>query len=77
MTISNELAKENKDIKKDYKDIINEYKNKNNEKSSLNERNVGYSQIRCNDISKYFLFLTFYNKNENFICFEIIKYIIF
>ena len=38
----------------DYKEIINELKNKNNENgSSLNERNVNYSQLRYNEISKY------------------------
>ena len=46
--------KQNKDNKKDYKEIINEYKIKNNVNGgSLNERNVNYSQMRYNDISKY------------------------
>ena len=59
MTVSNECdkikeAKENEDNKKDYKEIINEYKIKNNVNGgSLNERNVNYSQMRYNDISKY------------------------
>ena len=55
MTVSNEYdkMKETKE-NNDYKEIINELKNKNNENgSSLNERNVNYSQLRYNEISKY------------------------